>query len=239
MNIFNKIYSLGKILKDNGYKTLAMMGTNKNLAGMNNFFKLHGIDEIIGFEDIKNCTRADWGCLDEEVFKIAKEKINNFDRNRPFFIHIQTIDTHFGYKIPNYLFKKKGFFDEYKDAIYNTDFVLYNFIQWMRQQPFFENTVIIIIGDHLRMGNDFKMPEYRNIYNLFLNSVKTKNIHRTFTQIDLFPSILEAMGVELKGHKLGLGVSIFSNEKTLAEIFSNSELENELSKPNKLYNNLW
>ena len=115
-----------------------------------------------------------------------------------------------------------------------------DFIDWFKNKPEYKNTVIVLVGDHLRMGRDFKMPNERQIYNLFLNSVvKPKNLQRTFSQIDLFPSVLEAIGVKIVGHKLGLGTSIFSNQKTLSERFSAKKLNNTLSKRNKLYESLW
>ena len=74
---------------------------------------------------------------------------------------------------------------------------------------------------------------------MFINAqVVAPSTDRTFTQIDLFPTILEALGIHIKGHKLGLGTSVFSNEKTLSEKYTTQELEHELSKKSRLYNSL-
>ena len=35
--------------------------------------------------------------------------------------------------------------------------------------------------------------------------------------MDLFPTTLSSMGVEIEGNKLGLGTDLFSNEETLME----------------------
>lgn len=35
----------------------------------------------------------------------------------------------------------------------------------------------------------------------------------------MFPTLLEAMGVQVEGHRLGFGTSLFSDEKTLLERF--------------------
>ena len=242
VTIFNNIYSLGRILKDNGYKTYSIQSSDSSFAGAKKFFVIHGIDEIIDANTLKlgilkGVEYDDWGFRDKELFTAVKDKIENIDKNIPYFMYIQTVDTHFK-ALPNVDVKK--FENPYYNVIYNTNLVISDFIDWFKNKPEYKNTVIVLVGDHLRMGRDFKMPNDRQIYNLFLNSVvKPKNLQRTFSQIDLFPSVLEAIGVKIVGHKLGLGTSIFSNQKTLSERFSAKKLNNTLSKRNKLYESLW
>ncbi|MBO4556333.1 MAG: hypothetical protein J5706_06195, partial [Elusimicrobiales bacterium] len=68
------------------------------------------------------------------------------------------------------------------------------------------------------------------------SSVRRK---RELTQIDMFPTILEAAGFSIKGHRLGLGVSVFSEEKTLAEQYKKNELRHRLRRSGPLYGALW
>ena len=56
--------------------------------------------------------------------------------------------------------------------------------------------------------------------------VETKN--RTFTTVDLFPSILAAMGAEIEGERLGLGVNLFSEERTIPEKIGIDKFNDEL-----------
>jgi phosphoglycerol transferase len=97
----------------------------------------------------------------------------------------------------------------------------------------------VVLGDHLRMGTNFSTPAHRDIYNLFIHAPHVARTDRLFTQIDLFPTILEALGASVKDHRLGIGTSVFSHEPTLAERFTDKELSDELQKQNLLYNNLW
>lgn len=43
------------------------------------------------------------------------------------------------------------------------------------------------------------------------------------------------MGVDINGNKLGLGVNMFSEEKTLAEKYSFSYVDKELQKKSNFY----
>ena len=55
-------------------------------------------------------------------------------------------------------------------------------------------------------------------YNTIINSkVEPKNYkNRTFTSLDMYPTILASLGVEIEGNQLGLGVNLFSNKKRVS-----------------------
>jgi phosphoglycerol transferase len=52
----------------------------------------------------------------------------------------------------------------------------------------------------------------------------------------MYPTVLSSMGVDIEGHKLGLGVDLSSNEKTLIERDSLQTVNEELSKNSQFYN---
>ena len=78
----------------------------------------------------------------------------------------------------------------------------------------------------------------RTIYNTFINSKVTteNNVNRLFSSYDLFPTTLASMGVKIEGNKLGLGVNLFSDEKTIIEKYGYSYVLNELNKKSNFYN---
>jgi len=249
LNMFGKnipqiqnVYTLGKILKNNGYHTLFIGGTDTNFAGQKQFLQQNGFNETyIDKSTIKKeypllHEAGNWGYGDKDIFKIAEDYLS--DQKQPFFAIINTIDTHHNYN-PKIKQEKTFSKQEYK-AIYNTAFETTEFIKHLKNQPFYKNTTIVLLGDHLRQGTDFDMPPKRSIYNLFINAASIpNNLNRTFTQIDLFPTILEAIGVKWKTHKLSLGTSVFSDNKTLEEQFGSGFLRQKLSERNDLYKSLW
>ncbi|MCQ2913967.1 MAG: LTA synthase family protein [Alphaproteobacteria bacterium] len=238
---FNNVKALGDVLKSSGYKTISIQGSDSRFQGVDVFEKNHGIDERIDARYIqKNYPQYkeinSWGFSDKTVFSIAKDKLKT--TASPFFLYIRTVDTH-EKDIPktniNY-----GFNNILKNTIYNTAKETADFVGWALNQEFAKNTTIVLIGDHLRSGVFFEVPEKRFVYNLFINSkIEPLNINKRFSQIDLFPSILEAIGFEVPGHRLGIGTSIFSKEKTLIEKYSKENLEILIDMPNKLYEQLW
>ena len=61
--------------------------------------------------------------------------------------------------------------------------------------------------------------------------------NRLFTTLDLFPSTLAAMGVQIEGERLGLGTNLFSGKQTLAEEYGYEHLFEELKKKSLFYDN--
>jgi len=138
--------------------------------------------------------------------------------HQPFHIVIQTYDTHFG--------SPENFSHASKNIIH--------FLERLKSLKIFNNTVIVILGDHLNMNHSFFTQENtkdRGVYNVFLNSdVKSYSLkNRKFSTQDFFPTILASIGVKIKGKRLGLGTNLFAKENTLLEeydeIFVNQEIE--------------
>ena len=120
--------------------------------------------------------------------------------------------------------------------------MIYNFIEWIKQQDFYTNTVIVISGDHLTMQEDFYSnlePNYeRVVYNAFLNtnlsSKYSKN--RLFTTMDMYPTTLVALGADIPGNRLGLGTNLFSGKKTILETLKFEKMNDSLKKNSSFYN---
>ena len=133
--------------------------------------------------------------------------------------------------------------DPYLNAIYCSDMQLGEFIEWIQEQDFYENTTIVLTGDHQTMDNVW-ITEYvpedfnRTVYNAFINSavepVNEKN--RLFSSYDMYPTILASMGATIEGDQLGLGTNLFSSQETLIEQLGYLELSAELEKNSKFYN---
>ena len=116
---------------------------------------------------------------------------------------------------------------------------IYNFINWCKDQAFYEDTIIVITGDHFRMDSSLiDDASDRKLYNCYINSLKSPTNaiqNRTFTSLDLFPTTLSAMGFEIEGDRLGLGTDLFSDTDTLAEEIGFDTLNKELGKYSNYY----
>lgn len=241
------VYSLGDILEKEGYHQYLMLGSDKSFGGRANYFKSHGNYDIFDYNTAKKEKKiADdyyvwWGYEDQKLFEYAKEKLNKLAKeDEPFNLTILTADTHF----------PDGYLDntcenisdnQYANVVYCSDQKIAEFIAWIQEQDFYDNTTIIISGDHLLMGNYFFSNNYskvRTVYNAIINPrVSTENTkNRIFTTLDMFPTTLAALGVDIEENRLGLGTNLFSDKKTLSEQLGLDYFNNELKKKSTFYN---
>lgn len=242
--------SLWEILHRYGYENYLIMGTDSRFAMFNWFLKQHGMDNIYDSRILKSKQKMDKkfkkmhdfevGLTDNSLFTASMHIIDSISKNgKPFSVSIPTINTHYpyGFYDPHCLEKPASTSDEdcYKATLRCSSREVNEFIDWCKKQDFAENTLIVIVGDHLFM-NAFPgkflahaHKDNRKWLSIFINPVKEpKTRQHQFGSIDIAPSILEAMGFEIEGHRYGLGASLFSDEKTLLEIYGADSLEAKL-----------
>ena len=241
-HFFENITTLGDILDQHGYHNFVMQGSDMTFAGTELYFREHGNVSPI---DYKYCLKNGlipndyyvwWGFEDQKLFDIAKKQILlESSKNEPFSFIIYTSDTHMedGYLSD---FCPKEFNDKYSNVINCSSMQVDNFVSWIKKQHFYENTTIVIIGDHLTMDSDYcsniEQNYKRKTFLSILNSrtIRKNNTNRIFSTFDLFPTILASLGVKIEGNKLGLGTNLYSNEPTLLEIFGEELVNSSLSQ---------
>ncbi len=240
--------SLGDILKKEGYNQTLLVGSDAEFHGREPYFNLHGNYSILDTDSLKKQGRLDpdyrewWGFEDEKLFAFAKEELSRLSQeDEPFNLTLLTADTHFpdGYECR--LCKEKSD-EQYANVLSCSSRQVYEFVEWVKKQPFYENTTIIISGDHLTMDAQFlegiDEAYVRTVYNCIINSPVTaeNEKNRAFGAFDMFPTTLAALGVQIDGERLGLGTNLFSDKKTLCEEYGFEELDLELQKKSEYYN---
>ena len=240
--------SIMNILDDAGYHTSFLCGSDANFGGRKTYYRTHGTDAIY---DIYTARRDGivpkdyfvwWGMEDLHLFEYAKQELTEISQgDEPFAFTMLTVDTHHigGYQCE---YCRGEYEESYEQSIACSSRQVLEFIQWLQEQPFYENTTVIITGDHLSMDNGYFQRNVdegyqRMVYHCILNSAvesgNTKN--REYCAVDLFPTTLAAMGCTIEGDRLGLGTNLFSNLPTLAEKWGFEEFNSELSKASDYY----
>lgn len=245
-------YTSGQILQKAGYNRSFVMGSESSFGGRDKLLSQHGDYKIIDFPYVKKVGKLSqdykvwWGYEDKKLFEYAKEEATELARKgQPFDLELLTVDTHY----------TDGYLDETCPRQYTNHYDSVHacsskqvaaFVEWVKQQPFYENTTIVITGDHLGMntahynekiaGSNYQ----RSVYNVIINSAaqadnsRTKN--RQFTSFDMYPTTLAAIGAKIPGERLGLGVNLFSPQATLTEKMGGIDALNaELSKRSEFY----
>lgn len=241
------VYSLGEILEKEGYNQTFLLGSSSSFGGRDKYFTQHGNYKIKDYDYAikKGLIPSDyhvfWGYEDSKLYKFAKDELKNLsNKDEPFNLTMLTVNTHFtdGYYEDYY---EKKFDTQYENVIYNSDKDVYNFVKWIMKQDFYKDTTIVITGDHPTMQNSFfdnvDKNYQRTVYNVFINSAvkPEKENNRLFYTMDMFPTILASMGVQIKDNRLALGTNLFSKEKTFYEEYGEESVDKQLSSQSGYY----
>ena len=241
------VVSLGEILQREGYTQTLMVGSDAEFGGRDAYFTEHGGYNIVDMKTLKarGWLPMDyevwWGFEDAKLFDAAKLELSALAaQGQPFNFTLLTCDTHFpdGYYCAECA---DEYPEQYPTVMRCSSRMVYEFVRWIQEQPFYENTTIILSGDHLTMDPDFMEGSneayVRTIYNCIINPavepVREKN--REFGTFDMFPTTLAALGVQIEGDRLGLGTNLFSDKATLCELYGFEALDWELQKKSEFY----
>ncbi|MBO4216635.1 MAG: LTA synthase family protein, partial [Clostridia bacterium] len=246
------ITTLTDILHENGYYQAFMCGSQATFGGRRQLYVEHGVDEICDhgaamiYGIVPYGYAVWWGMEDIHLFEYAKQKLPEMaSRGQPFALSMLTVDTH---HVGGYVCDvcEEEYPERYENVLACSSRQVYAFIEWVKQQDFYENTTIVICGDHPTMDAGYaerNLPEGydRKVYNCFINAIPqaVKEKNREFTSLDMFPTILASIGCTFDGDRLGPGTNLFSASQTLSEELGRDELDAGISKKSDYYNDVF
>lgn len=246
-SFFEGTNALGDILQRAGYSQTLLIGSDANFGGRKLLFSGHGDFTIHDYNYaareglIPKGYRVWWGYEDKRLFQFAKKELRTLSQqDEPFNLTILTVDTH---REDGYVCEDCGSRfgdDQYGNVIACSSRKVGEFIRWIQRQDFYENTTIVVAGDHPTMDSDFckdvPMDYTRKVYTAYINSAvepEKPELHREYTTFDHFPTTLASLGATIEGNRLGLGTNLFSSEWTLAERYQRERMEAELNRKSK------
>lgn len=214
----NKVRSLPKIFKEQGYSTSFFHGAFNGSQNFDEYAKVAGFDEYYGKNEYvgKESFDGKWGIFDEEFLQFYANKLSTF--KKPFFSSVFTISSHVPYIIPEKYQNKfpKGTTDIHESVAY-ADYSLRKFFETAKKQDWYKNTLFVLSADHTSSSGDneidktnigkFRIPIlFFDPSNPDLAGVNEKN----FQQIDIMPSILDYL--HIKTDMVSFGKSYKSKE---------------------------
>ena len=237
---------LTDILKSSGYNTEYITGSEAKFAGTGSMLQGHGVSAVYDINTmyadgvVPDGYYVNWGVEDFRLYDVAKTEITRLSGEAaPFAVIFATLDTHFP---KGYVCEKCQ--DEYDDVTSNVidcaDRQATEFVEWCASQPFYEDTVIVILGDHPRMDSELVEgvdSANRKLYNCFINTSCEAGAseNRIFTMLDITPTLLSALGFKIENERLGFGVNLLSGEKTLPEELGLEYFKGELVKKSEYF----
>ena len=192
----NRIRALPLLLKEKGYETAFFCGQTNGAMGFTAFCKWMGFEKH--FEkneyDGKDGIWGIWGIWDEEFLQFTAKKMS--DLREPFLTTLFTISSHHPFQVPE---RYAGKFQEGMIPIHKciryTDYALQRFFETAQQQPWYSNTLFVLIADHI---NGIVHDEYKTTPELFAVPVifykpdgSLKDYRRKIAQqMDVMPTVL-------------------------------------------------
>lgn len=227
--------SIAKALASKGYSSMEQAGAEGRLWNNRATTLAYGFQRFYDSDSVKTRYAMPELGEDDAIFAYTLDHLTELPR--PFYAQIVTITTHSPYGTPlpetswvtrlgegmpkeavNYLEKMRRF-----------DIALGGFIEGLKASGLYDNSVIVIISDHNMV--DANVPEGREkatdadrmIPMVILNSGTTYAHNAVMGQVDVFPTLLDIMGLNSYRWK-GTGRSILRSPEVNAAIAADGHI---------------
>ena len=175
------------------------------------FFSNQGMTTFVGRNDFVDPVFSDptWGVSDQDMFNRGLEELKKREGKEPFYALLQTLSNHTPYALPTPLpvepVTDRGSLNEHLTAVRYSDWALGQFFEKARKEPYFKETLFVIVGDH-GFGNEQQISEMDlgrfNVPLLLIGpGIQEKFGMRTDTvgtQVDIVPTIMGRLGGEFR-----------------------------------------
>lgn len=217
-----------------GYNTKATIPTREDCWCQKDANKSYGINNMTSIENSKLLKEH---CDDKAVFE---ETINSDKKiTKPFISMVLTISTHLPYNntMTNKDFKfPKYFSKELRNYLTNVNYLdtqLGEYIENLKKNKLYDNSIIIILGDHLPPSSSLKMPNNNPCTHLpfiVLNAgVQLPTIKEDIYQDCVFPSLLDLMGINSTYRGVGHSILMPDSVKHSVYELKRAELKQDIS----------
>ena len=205
----NHLSGMAACLDSLGYETAFFHGAPASSLGFQGFTKSTGFQQCYSQEDFEADPRTNgpadsdnwWGIWDEPFLQYFRLKMS--DMKEPFMTALFTLSSHHPFHVPE---QYKEVFKEEEMPIHKciryTDNALQRFFEEASKEPWFNNTIFVMTGDHTNMSNH---AEYKSSINQFATSIILYDPSGTVTpgirdgiaqQTDILPTILNLVGYD-------------------------------------------
>lgn len=226
----NTFYGLPWLLREQGYNAWVFHGFRKDFWNREKAYINQGFQRFLSEENYYYKEKIGFGISDAEFFDQTMDYLKELDKidENPFYAFIITLSSHTPYNIdPKYHVldirdeHKGNIVANYLQAIHYADQELGRFIENLKKEGLYEDTVIALYGDHFGINNSaeevFEPMEdilgepynFDHIMNVpLIIHVPGEEINQTISkvgsQLDFYPTISNIMGYKnKKGFMMG------------------------------------
>ena len=185
--------SLGK----NGYDTHFYYGGDANYSNMKSYLIGTGYQHVTHqFDFEKKLQTGKWGVADGPVYDRMLADIKTFEKSKRFFKTMMTGSSHEPFDVPDYHKLKQPALNAFSYA----DYHLGRFIEGLKKLPQWNNTLVVIVPDHLGCWpekiDNYKLWRYE-IPLIMLGGMisEPRKVETIGSQIDISATILAILGL--------------------------------------------
>lgn len=241
---------LGEVLQGHGYTNVFLKGASLNFAGTRAFAANHGYQRLLGFDELKHRFpgRSNiWGLHDEDMLQVAYEQVAELSANAaPFSLMLTTLGGHAPTGLVSPSCETVPFVSrQANDTLKGfacSNWLVERFISRLERDGLLANTIVVIQSDHLAMRNevyaDLQSSVRRNMF-MLLGAGGRGNIEKPAATMDIFPTILTALGFDVPEGRAGLGHDLRSNDATLVGRLGSHELNRAINQADELRDRVW
>ncbi len=238
---------LGQIAKQNGYSTIASQSSNRRSYRVDSVSLLAGFNEFYGAEDMPNVEIVDEGKIpdtgtyDYNMFNFMHEKLNNI--KEPFLSFMFTSTNHSDFHLPSAKFERyphdlKNYYGYLNSLIY-VDNAIERFIEGVKKEPWFDNTIFIFTSDHGsgnalgNIGKDLRPDDklvsniegYRIPLLIYAPKIfKPKKLDILGSHNDIKPTIIDLLGFENSFSSMGNSLFDESSKNRFVYTFGGDQI---------------
>ncbi|WP_169734769.1 LTA synthase family protein [Desulfitibacter alkalitolerans] len=230
----NTFFTLPMLLKEHGYANIVFHGFEASFWNREAIYPSQGIDTFISLEKFEPTEIIGLGLSDGQLFEQSLAHIKNMPR--PFYSFYITLTSHHPYTMENE-HKMLNIKDPFKDTmlenylqtVHYFDQQLGVFIETLKAHNLYDNSIIVIYGDH--QGLDARDEETNNQVSEFLgkqyteaemyqvpfiihipNSQVNQEITLAGGQLDILPTLANLLGIKINS-KMFFGKDLLNTDE--------------------------
>lgn len=144
------IETIATVLRRDGYETFFIYGGRSLFDGMGKFALQNGYQRFIEQKDFARPTfTTSWGVCDEDLFdRLLAECRELHQAGRPFLATSLSVSNHKPYTYPPGRIPEDPNKHWRHHAVKYADYALGRFFEMARKEPFYTNTVFVVVADH-------------------------------------------------------------------------------------------
>ncbi|WP_348631145.1 sulfatase-like hydrolase/transferase [Mesorhizobium sp. M7A.F.Ca.CA.001.09.2.1] len=128
-------------------------------------------------------------------------------------------------------------------AVKCTNMLIADFIHKAEAEGLMANTVLVLQSDHLSapstVTDQLNRFERRNFFSLSGDGIRPSTYAGLSSVVDIFPTILDALGVPLPNGKAAFGVSLLGDRPTMVQALGQAQFDDAIYADDVLVRSFW